>query len=71
MSWPVLSKLCATDAALGAAEARELVIRACSARSYLNTKVLLIMPDATRTAPVDLCFKALHEQLVRGTRALT
>jgi Lactate racemase N-terminal domain len=69
MPWPVLSKLCATDAALGAAEVRELVIRTCPARSYLNKKVLLIVPDATRTAPVDLCFKALHEQLARGTRA--
>ncbi len=35
----------------------------------LNKKVLLIVPDATRTAPVDLCFKALHEQLAGRTAA--
>ena len=69
MPSPVLSKLCANDAALGAADVRELVIRACPARDYLNKKVLLIVPDATRTAPVDLCFKALHEQLAEGTAA--
>jgi nickel-dependent lactate racemase len=69
MPSPVLSKLCANDAALGAAEVRELVIRACPARDYLHKKVLLIVPDATRTAPVDLCFKALHEQLAEGTAA--
>ena len=69
MPSPVLSKLCANDAALGAADVRELVTRACPARDYLNKKVLLIVPDATRTAPVDLCFKALHEQLAEGTAA--
>ena len=69
MPSPVLSKLCANDAALGAADVRELVTRACPARDYSNKKVLLIVPDATRTAPVDLCFKALHEQLAGRTAA--
>jgi nickel-dependent lactate racemase len=69
MPSPVLCKLCANDAALGAADVRELVNRACPARDYSNKKVLLIVPDATRTAPVDLCFKALHEQLAGRTAA--
>ena len=66
---PVLSKLCANDAALGAAEVGKLVTRACPAGDYLNKKVLLIVPDSTRTGPVDLCFKALHEQLAGRTAA--
>jgi nickel-dependent lactate racemase len=65
----VLSIVDANHAALGAADVREIVIRACPARDYLNRKVLLIVPDATRTAPVDLCFKALHEQLAGRTAA--
>ena len=69
MPSPVLSKLCENDAALGAADVRELVTRACPAGDYSNKKVLLIVPDATRTAPVDLCFKALHEQLAGRTAA--
>ena len=63
MPSPVLFKLRANDTALGAADVRELVARACPAADYLNRRVLLIVPDATRSAPVDLCFRALHEQL--------
>ncbi|HEY5706009.1 MAG TPA: lactate racemase domain-containing protein [Terrimicrobiaceae bacterium] len=66
---PVLSKLSAKDAALGVADVEELVTRACPASDYSNKKVLLIVPDATRTAPVDICFKALHEQLAGRTAA--
>jgi nickel-dependent lactate racemase len=65
----VLSIVDANHAALGAADVREIVIRACPARDYLNKKVLLIVPDTTRTAPVDLCFKALHEELAGRTAA--
>lgn len=65
----VLSIVDANHAALGAADVGEIVIRACPARDYLNKKVLLIVPDTTRTAPVDLCFKALHEELAGRTAA--
>jgi lactate racemase len=65
----VLSIVDANHAALGAADVREIVIRACPARDYLNKKVLLIVPDTTRTAPVDLCFKTLHEELAGRTAA--
>ncbi len=63
MPSPVLFKLRANDTALGAADVRELVSRACPAADYLNRRVLLLVPDATRSAPMDLCFRALHEQL--------
>ena len=63
MPSPVLFKLRANDTALGAADVRELVSRAGPAADYLNRRVLLLVPDATRSAPVDLCFRALHEQL--------
>jgi lactate racemase len=69
MRSPVLSTLGTNNAALGATEVRDLVTRACPANEYRNKKVVLIVPDATRTAPVDLCFKALHDQLAGMTAA--
>ena len=50
-------------------EVRALVARACPAADYRDRRVLLIVPDATRTAPVDQFFRALHAQLGGETRA--
>ena len=44
-------------------EVADLVARACPAKEYRGKKVLLIVPDATRTAPVDVFFQALHAQI--------
>ncbi len=51
------------------AEVRALVARACPAAEYRGRRVLLIVPDATRTAPVDQFFRALHSQIGGETRA--
>jgi len=40
-----------------------LVAQACPAADYRNKRVLLIVPDGTRTAPVGLLFEALHRQI--------
>ena len=42
---------------------RELVALVCPAKDYRGKKVLLIIPDATRTAPIGLMFQLLHRQL--------
>jgi nickel-dependent lactate racemase len=47
----------------------EIVTRACPAASYRNQRVLLIVPDGTRTAPVGLLFKAIHHQIGNETKA--
>src|SRR5258708_1627344 len=47
----------------------ELVSQACAPEDYGGKRVLLIVPDGTRTAPVGVVFRALHQQLARGTRA--
>ena len=44
--------------------------QACPADNYRNRRVLLIVPDATRTAPVGLLFKTLHQQLGGVTKSL-
>src|SRR5205823_6408060 len=37
---------------------------------YRGKKVLVIVPDATRTAPIGTVFKSLHQQLGEVTKAL-
>jgi len=41
----------------------DLVARACPGADYLNQRVLLVIPDGTRSAPIGLIFQALHRQL--------
>ncbi len=44
------------------AEVAQVVARACPATSYRGKKVLLIIPDGTRTAPIGTMFKALFAE---------
>src|SRR3989442_6009166 len=43
--------------------------QACPAKNYRDKKVLVIVPDATRTAPVGLLFQMLYRQLGETTKA--
>src|SRR5438552_16319075 len=52
------------------AEVADVIAQACPAKDYKNKRVLLIIPDATRTAPIGLVFKALHAQIGAATSAL-
>ncbi len=52
------------------AEVAEVVSKACPASEYAGKKILLIVPDSTRTAPVGTMFKAIFEQLGEVTAAL-
>ncbi len=65
--------LLATTAAQGSsvspAQVADLVARACPADTYRGRKVLLIIPDGTRTAPVGLMFQTLHRQIAGVTGA--
>ncbi len=48
---------------IGAAEVADLVARAAPLATFRGKRVVLIIPDGTRTAPVGLMFKALHAHL--------
>jgi nickel-dependent lactate racemase len=48
----------------------EIVADTLPAKDYSGKRVLLIIPDATRTAPVGLLFKTIHEQIGSVTAAL-
>jgi nickel-dependent lactate racemase len=59
-----------TDRLLSEAEVREITARALAGLSLAGKKVLLIVPDATRTAPVGLLFRAIHDLIGADTAAL-
>src|SRR5437762_7938144 len=48
---------------LSDAQVSDVVARSCPADTYRGRRVLLVVPDSTRTAPVGLMFKALHQQI--------
>ena len=60
----VLSALPASGAdAISSAQIADLVAQACPAKEYGGRRVLLIVPDGTRTAPIDQFFHTLHAQI--------
>jgi len=67
MSQQVFSTIAKEGAGILPDQVRELVAKACSPDEYRGKKVLVIVPDATRTAPVGLMFKALHHQIGAST----
>ena len=63
----LLSASAQKGSAVSAAQVTDLVAQACPARDYRGKKVLLIVPDATRTAPVGLMFQTLFQQIGAAT----
>jgi len=57
-------------AAVSPRQIEEVVARTCSESYYRDKRVLLIVPDGTRTAPVGMLFQALYRQIGDTTAAL-
>lgn len=71
MSFPApLGYHAAPEGAVSPAQVAQLVAEACPAKDYRGRRVLLIVPDGTRTAPVGLLFQTLFAQLGEVTAAL-
>ncbi len=64
-----VSQIAPAGQSLTAEEVGGLVAQACPANEYRRKRVLLIIPDGTRTAPVGLMFKTLHRQIGEVTAA--
>jgi lactate racemase len=47
----------------------QVIAKAFPENEYRNKKVLLIVPDGTRTAPIGLLFRTLHHQIAHATSA--
>lgn len=60
---PVIGRAAPSGEGLTAMDVAEVVGQACPANRYRGQKVLVIIPDGTRTAPVGLMFKTLHQQI--------
>ncbi len=58
------------DRPLTEEQVRDLAARALAPLDLAGKRVLLIVPDATRTAPVGLLFRVLHDLLAAATRSL-
>jgi nickel-dependent lactate racemase len=66
----MISRIAVDGESLHEAEVLDLLAQACPEKEYRGRKVLLIIPDGTRTAPVGMMFQCLHRQLGAVTRAL-
>lgn len=69
MSSPVHEITASPDSLVTLDQVRQLVAQACPAANYRGKKVLLIIPDSTRTAPIGMMFQALFEELGGTTAA--
>ena len=63
----LLSASAQKGSAVSAVQVADLIAQACPAAEYRGKKVLLIVPDATRTAPVGLMFQTLFQQIGAAT----
>src|ERR1700722_590648 len=52
------------------AQVRDIVARALAPLSLAGRRVLLIVPDSTRTAPVGLLFRVIHDLIGAKTKSL-
>jgi nickel-dependent lactate racemase len=50
-------------------QVNDIIARACPADAYRSQRVLLIVPDGTRTAPIGLMFQGLHRQIGGAAKA--
>ena len=66
----IVSKKVSEGKLLTAEQAREIVAGAMPKQDYSARRVLLIVPDGTRTAPVGTMFKAIHDQIGATAAAL-
>ncbi|MDB6150373.1 MAG: hypothetical protein JWQ44_1821 [Chthoniobacter sp.] len=65
---PSLSQTATPGTSLNAEQSAALIAQACPAKDYKDQRVLLIVPDATRTCPLGMLFAGLHEQIGAATR---
>src|SRR4051794_13319766 len=70
MSSPTLSRTGPTGSYLSHEQVLEVIHEACPASEYRGKKVLLIVPDATRTCPLGMLFKGIFAQVGTVTAAL-
>ena len=59
----MISQITDNSSPLTNEQVNEVVVQSLPAAEYVGKEVLLIVPDATRTAPIGQLFKAIHAQI--------
>ena len=67
---PVLASVAPTNHLVTSDQVVDAMAKTCPADLYRDKRVLLIVPDGTRTAPVGLLFQTLFKQIGHVTRQL-
>lgn len=62
--------MAATVPTLSADSVRQTIAQSLTAQEFSGQRVLLIIPDATRTAPLPLLFDAVHQTLLPAAKQL-
>jgi len=66
----LFSQVAAPGHSLTATEIESAIVAACADHDWQDKKVLLIIPDSTRTAPVGPVFKVLHRLIAPSCRVV-
>ncbi len=66
----LVSRQSSPGSTLSEEQVTELINEVCPVSEYRGKRVLLIVPDATRTCPLGVLFKGIYNQIGSGTRAL-
>ncbi len=66
----LVSQIAPSGGTLTEEQILSVVDGACAGREWAGKKVLLIIPDSTRTAPVGPVFKALYRRIAGETAAV-
>jgi nickel-dependent lactate racemase len=69
MTTPLIAQAVPPTRRVTAEQVASVIASACPTEAYRGQRVLLIVPDGTRTAPVGLMFQSLHAQIGSVTRA--
>jgi nickel-dependent lactate racemase len=67
---PPISRVAAPGSGLSSDAVAQLVAESCPTSEFRNQRVVLIIPDSTRTCPVGLLFQTLHAHLKGVVRGL-
>src|SRR5678815_120341 len=59
----IISEAAPTGSSVTAEQVASVVAQACPESAYRDKRILLIVPDGTRTAPIGLLFQSIHKQI--------
>lgn len=65
-----LSRIASAGQGLGPDDVAELIVQSCPLDEFRGQRVLMIIPDSTRTCPVGLLFQKLHAHIGGAVRGL-